>query len=279
MSKEPKKSFIPLTIPYTPAVHTALATETPLRNAYHATSELLSCVYEFLVCLRPPQGPDALLDASSSASEFFPGFIHRLVTQLLTLTPRCEALVKPFCDTFAEVGQNTSVGCVQELSAHAAVLSFGQWILRELWCLSNPGKRWHRHVVPPADLSVYEDKWWAIVEHFARHEPVNLAELSSLLYKEFVKATGQHGPRAGGPMRPEQPQPDKRTLALAALARIGPNVAKIAREINVPRTTLLGWPTFRQALDKMRATGEKARRSRRRGRRAGDRDFEVEEDE
>jgi hypothetical protein len=67
-------------------------------------------------------------------------------------------------------------------------------------------------------------------------------------------------------------------MALAELQVIGPNATKIAEAIGVKRTTLLGWPTFRKYYDRAKQQSEVAKRSRRRGRRAGDRDFEVEED-
>jgi hypothetical protein len=59
---------------------------------------------------------------------------------------------------------------------------------------------------------------------------------------------------------------------------VGPNATRIAREVGVPRGTLLGWPEFRERYDRMKADGEAAKWSRRRGRRAGDRDFEADED-
>jgi transposase-like protein len=68
-------------------------------------------------------------------------------------------------------------------------------------------------------------------------------------------------------------------MALAELLVNGPNASQIARRIGVPRTTLLGWPTFREHYDRAKQDQEVARRSRRHGRRAGERDFEVEEDE
>jgi len=65
------------------------------------------------------------------------------------------------------------------------------------------------------------------------------------------------------------------TLALACLLRIGPNVARIAKELGIPRTTLLGWPEFKVRCNQMRADQALAKQRRRRGRRAGDGDFEV----
>jgi hypothetical protein len=69
----------------------------------------------------------------------------------------------------------------------------------------------------------------------------------------------------------------KLTHALACLLTIGPNAARIAREVDVPRGTLLGWPDFRERYDQMKADRDLAKRSRRHGRRAGDRNFEADE--
>jgi hypothetical protein len=70
----------------------------------------------------------------------------------------------------------------------------------------------------------------------------------------------------------------KVTRALACLLTIGPNATRIAKEIGVPRGTLLGWPAFRERYNQMKTNIEAAKSGRRRGRRAGDRDFEVDED-
>jgi hypothetical protein len=81
----------------------------------------------------------------------------------------------------------------------------------------------------------------------------------------------QGTPPAAGVVERKQ----KQTLALACLLRIGPNATRIAREVGVPRGTLLGWPEFRQYYDQMKIDQQAARESRGRGRRAGKRDFEV----
>ena len=80
----------------------------------------------------------------------------------------------------------------------------------------------------------------------------------------------------------EEPKPpatdiNQETLALACLARIGANVAEIARQVGVPRATLYGWPKFKEALGRFRDQEAQARQGRRRGRRAGNRDFASEE--
>ena len=67
------------------------------------------------------------------------------------------------------------------------------------------------------------------------------------------------------------------THALACLLTFGPNASRIAKEVGVPRTTLLGWTEFRERYDQVKADSKLAKGSRRRGRRAG-RDFEVDED-
>jgi hypothetical protein len=68
-------------------------------------------------------------------------------------------------------------------------------------------------------------------------------------------------------------------MALAELLTTGPNASQIAKRLGVPRTTLLGWPTFRDLYDRAKQDQEIAKRSRRRGRRAGRKDFEAEEGE
>jgi hypothetical protein len=67
-------------------------------------------------------------------------------------------------------------------------------------------------------------------------------------------------------------------LALACLLTIGPNATRIAREVGVPRGTLLGWQAFRERYEQMKADIELRKRSRRRGRHANDRDFEADEE-
>lgn len=61
--------------------------------------------------------------------------------------------------------------------------------------------------------------------------------------------------------------------ALAQLLLIGPNAKRIAEMIHVPRTTLLGWPTFRTYYDKARADAQ-SRKLALSGRRSGASDFE-----
>ncbi len=70
----------------------------------------------------------------------------------------------------------------------------------------------------------------------------------------------------------------KARMALAELLTSGPNATRIAERIGVNRTTLLGWPEFREQYDKAKLNREVAKRARRRGRRAGNGDFEVVED-
>jgi hypothetical protein len=66
-------------------------------------------------------------------------------------------------------------------------------------------------------------------------------------------------------------------LALAQLATVGPNLAEIARRVGVPRTTLYGWSDFMKRYNQARSDGATAKRRRRRGRRAGDWDFQVDD--
>jgi hypothetical protein len=76
----------------------------------------------------------------------------------------------------------------------------------------------------------------------------------------------------------EKERQNKVIHALACLATIGPNATHIAKEVGVPRGTLLGWPEFRERYDQAKTDSELKKRSRRRGRRSGDRDFEANKD-
>jgi hypothetical protein len=64
------------------------------------------------------------------------------------------------------------------------------------------------------------------------------------------------------------PEIDKKTRAVAALLTIGPNATKIAKAIGVKRTTLLGWPEFRQRFDQLKADAEVRKRRLPRGRKS-----------
>lgn len=111
------------------------------------------------------------------------------------------------------------------------------------------------------------------------------AVLSDLRITRLAGAYGQAGPKDASAESAEEQhrttRGDRSTLerlALAELILIGPNATKIAAKVGVPRGTLLGWPTFRDAYDRAKVGREANKRSRRRGRRAGDRDF-VTDDE
>src|SRR5262249_24791789 len=90
-------------------------------------------------------------------------------------------------------------------------------------------------------------------------------------------ALASQGPRlTPGPGGPGGP-PDRRTLerlAIAELLTTGANAKRIAESIGVSRTTLLGWPDFREAYDRLRTDAGAKKQGRRRGKRVGDRDFE-----
>jgi hypothetical protein len=92
----------------------------------------------------------------------------------------------------------------------------------------------------------------------------------------FPSNDPDRNPTGRTPSRPRNDRIDKERQALAALLTIGPNVSRIAREVGVPRTTLLGWPQFRECYERAKEDAERRRRSLR-GRRAGDRDFEDED--
>jgi hypothetical protein len=77
---------------------------------------------------------------------------------------------------------------------------------------------------------------------------------------------------------PSEERELKERLALAELLTTGPNASQIAAKLGVPRTTLLGWPTFREHYDRLKKDAE-VRRQQHRGRKAGERDFEAGEDE
>jgi hypothetical protein len=108
--------------------------------------------------------------------------------------------------------------------------------------------------------------WRRVRQHVARFaEAVLLA----------VKPDAREAPHP--PAVPTAERPDPLDHALALLLTVGPNAKKIAREVGVPLSTLRGWPKFREHYSQLRAAGERAKRGRPRGRRAGGRDFEVTE--
>jgi hypothetical protein len=102
--------------------------------------------------------------------------------------------------------------------------------------------------------------------------------------REIVAAAGQPvgRPEAASeapPRRRADPALKQARLAnaLVELTRVGPNAARIARTVGVPRTTLMDWPEFREAFYRQKAAAEE-RRKKRRGRRAGAADFMSDED-
>src|SRR5262249_52631889 len=64
--------------------------------------------------------------------------------------------------------------------------------------------------------------------------------------------------------RPES-RSQKEDRAIVLLLKIGPNVSKIAQQVGVKRTTLLGWRRVRECLEKAKAQAEFNRRGTRRG--------------
>jgi hypothetical protein len=86
----------------------------------------------------------------------------------------------------------------------------------------------------------------------------------------------------GAPVAGATKKHDRAALELAAIAELSfangrPNVKRIAEKLGVPRSTLRSWPTFAEALRRINTQAAVAKQSRRRGRRAGDRDFEIDE--
>ncbi len=66
-------------------------------------------------------------------------------------------------------------------------------------------------------------------------------------------------------------------LAIAALLIEGPNATRIAQSIGVKRTTMLGWPTFREQYDKAKNQRAEEREARRRRLRNGELDEDSED--
>jgi hypothetical protein len=125
-------------------------------------------------------------------------------------------------------------------------------------------------------------KFWEAVGRLDRIQPAALSAavaealdfdldaLTAELQLEFSAASRAHPDQVNSEV-------DKESLALSWLVRGETNLSRIAKKIGVPRTNLYGWPRFQKYYRQMKAQQEQAKRSRRRGRRAGDRDFEVDE--
>jgi hypothetical protein len=108
---------------------------------------------------------------------------------------------------------------------------------------------------------------------------VSLAQANAVV-RGFVTGAGLRPAPEAAPVNLDATASEKKVKVLAALAALfagGPNAAKIARQIGVKRTTLLSWPEFREAYDRLKRDAE-ARKGAYRGRRAGASDFESDED-
>jgi hypothetical protein len=68
-------------------------------------------------------------------------------------------------------------------------------------------------------------------------------------------------------------------MAMAVLLTIGPNAKKIAEKVGVPRTTLLGWETFKAAYDKKKGEAEAEKENRKRRLKSADQDTDETDDE
>jgi hypothetical protein len=71
----------------------------------------------------------------------------------------------------------------------------------------------------------------------------------------------------------------KERMALAELLTVGPNASRIAREVGVSRTTLLGWKTFREHYDRAKDQQRKDTEDRRRRLLRGDDDEDDSDDD
>ena len=80
-----------------------------------------------------------------------------------------------------------------------------------------------------------------------------------------------------GTERPAAEKIDQETQAIAYLATIGPNVSQIAKALDVPRSTLYGWTSFREALERYSAMGYANKKRKPRGFKAGD-EFDASDD-
>ena len=133
------------------------------------------------------------------------------------------------------------------------------------------------------------DDWRGEIAHFARQT------LSHSLRREVLgdeRATSDQSVSSAPSGLPDSTEPvmagecpvddrdreEKVRAALAALLTIGPNATRIADAVGVPRTTLLGWETFRLHYDRAKRDAE-ARKTARRGNRTGASDFEADQDD
>jgi hypothetical protein len=121
-----------------------------------------------------------------------------------------------------------------------------------------------------------------LLYHLYKQHGMNPADAGNLPLEklaELLRADCAEEPKTV----PSEKQPcpdsseDKVLRALALLAQIGPNASEIARKVGMPRTTLLSHRSFKDALELMRARGEAARRTRRTGKRVGERDFTTDD--
>lgn len=179
--------FTPLTAPYGVGADYAVKGNSSVTKAHRAVRELLSCVWEFLSGLWDGNHEQAA--SSPDAAAWYSRWIHAHVTRLLDLAPRCERLVTPLCKQFAAAGQPTRIDPVQEISVHAAVVSLGQYVLRDIYVLLEPQRKWNRSSLPTPNASAYQDSWLTILNHFESMPPFSLSNVSNALYSEFVKVS------------------------------------------------------------------------------------------
>jgi hypothetical protein len=91
---------------------------------------------------------------------------------------------------------------------------------------------------------------------------------------EPAPATAANGAGSTGVIRAKD-QKDRQILERLALAELlveGPNAKRIAEKVGVKRSTLLGWPIFRERYNRMKAEQKKDTEERRRRLRRGDED-------
>lgn len=192
-------------------------------------------------------------------------------------------------------------------SACHAVLFLAEKHLSEIWTVASAEKKSaspNEETNPPFEgstdpLPSFDVDWWYDVLPALRHyykcrkitqwglegQPGTTVydagieqELSALL-RSAAAGSSNSDKEAAPPVSPSKAdaRKNKETLALAALLTIGPNATQIAKQIGVPRGTLLGWDTFREKYDAAKADAEARKIGRQRGRRAGNGDFEVSE--
>jgi hypothetical protein len=132
------------------------------------------------------------------------------------------------------------------------------------------------------DLLIWADrnrKYKAVPQSEADTRESSLEPLVTKFHSARRDLDDYHSPAVPEAVQPkiQVSPPDHKALAMALLFTVGPNAKAISDKIGVPRTTLLGWPDFKAAYDKVKADKQATTESRRRRLRKGDEDNDDEE--